>query len=274
MALTKITSTNIGANAVTSTALNLTTLSAGNTVITGTANVSTTLRAGNTTIVGFANISGYGSGTFAPYNDPVVVKGQDYTYLHLQGTNNQAAVIYNRNGTNGWFHGLDNNGNMKLVAMAAMDGTGLGNAKDGTAAMLVDTSGRITTPYQSLAVVGRDGGDVASQTSPIPYNQTITNVGNCWNGSTYRFTAQVAGYYYMSINALANNSTGVEVAIRKNGSATVVNTRGYGNGTSCSAAGIIYLAVSDYVDAKVEGSYAMNGGNGYAYSGMTVYLLG
>jgi len=140
--------------------------------------------------------------------------------------------------------------------------------------MRIDSSGRVTMPYQSLAVVGRDGGDVASQTSPIPYNQTITNVGNCWNGSTYRFTAQVAGYYYMSINALANNSTGVEVAIRKNGSATVVNTRGYGNGTSCSAAGIIYLAVSDYVDAKVEGSYAMNGGNGYAYSGMTVYLLG
>lgn len=256
MALTKITSTNIGANAVTSSALSNTAIIAalghtpankagdtftGSLFVRGDP-VSLVANGVNCDITARASTSGYAS---------MVIDGYSNSYMFLKQAGADVARI-TANTTN--------------LALA----TGASNIDR----LVIDASGRITMPYQSLAVVGRSGGDVASQTSPIPYNETITNVGNCWNGSTYRFTAQVAGYYYMSINALANNSTGVEVAIRKNGSATVVNTRGYGNGTSCSAAGIIYLAVGDYVDAKVEGSYAMNGGNGYAYSGMTVYLLG
>ena len=248
MALTKITSTNIGANAVTNTAIGYTPANkagdtfTGNIFLTSSTTPNLYIESSNTSVNQNLWFRSNGTDTFG-------IEAQS-------NTGGAGAFLSNRSPGGGI--------NLRTTTSGASLQT----------VMTLDGAGRITTPYQSLAVVGRDGGDVASQTTPIPYNQVITNVGNCWNASTYRFTAQVAGYYYMSINALANNSTGVEVAIRKNGSATVVNTRGYGNGTSCSAAGIIYLAVSDYVDAKVEGSYAMQGGNGYAYSGLTVYLLG
>jgi hypothetical protein len=278
MALTKITSTNIGANAVTSTALNLTTLSAGNTVITGTASVSTTLSAGNTTITGFANVTGAGSGTFTPYNDPLVVKGTDYTYLHLQGTNNQAAVIYNRNGTNGWFHGLDNNGSMKLVAMAAMDGTGLGNAKDGTAAMLVDTSGRITTPYQPAFSARRTSSTGTS--TVILYDDIILNVGSNYSSSTGRFTAPVAGNYlfYMTFSLDRTTSTAdAFVDIRKNTS-TILRVYTTGNGDASShpsQSGQVVLPMSagDYVDCYfVSGPTSIHpNGNHNVFGG---HLLG
>ena len=229
--------------------------------------------AGTTAPISQFHAKGAGSGTFAPYNDPLVVEGSDYTYLHLKSTNNQAAVLYNRGGSTGWFHGLDNSGNLKTVYMSAINGTALGNAKDGTAAMLIDSSNRITKPLQPLLVVGRTAGNVNAQTYPIPYNQVIYNVGSHWNASTYRFTAPVTGYYFCGIRALATG-TNIEVAVYKNGG-TVVNTRcNASSGTSAADSSIVFLTANDYIDAKVEGSGGMNGNDGYPYSGMTVYLVG
>jgi hypothetical protein len=140
-------------------------------------------------------------------------------------------------------------------------------------AVSCDASGRVTMPYQPLLVVGKNNGDVNAQVSPIPYNDVIYNVGSHWNASTYRFTAPITGYYFCGIRALGTG-TNIEVAIRRNGS-TVVNTRSNGtSGTSTADSSIVYLTAGDYLDAKVEGSGGMNGGNSYAMSGMTVYLIG
>ena len=76
-------------------------------------------------------VDGAGSGTFSPYNDPLIVEGDSYTIgLHLKGVNSQAMIIYNRDGTNGWFTGLENSGHYKFSPMTAMNGTAVGNAKD------------------------------------------------------------------------------------------------------------------------------------------------
>jgi hypothetical protein len=138
--------------------------------------------------------------------------------------------------------------------------------------MLIDSSNRVTKPLQPLVSVGRNAGNVNQQTYPIPYNQVIYNIGSHWNASTYLFTAPVTGYYYCSIHAIAT-STAVEVAILKNGG-TVVNARVVGNGSSCGDSNIVFLTAGDSVGGKVEGSYAMEGGSGYQYSGMTIYLVG
>jgi len=261
MALTKITSTNIGANAVTSSALNLTTLSAGNTVITGTASVSTTLSAGNTTITGFANVTGAGSGTFTPYNDPLVVKGTDYTYLHLKGTNNQAAVIYNRNGTTGWFHGLDNSGNMKLAAMAAMDGTGLGNAKDGSAALYADTSSRVLMPSQPSFFVS-DTNSSAVQQSELVFTTTSTsgrhNIGSHYSASTGRFTAPVTGYYQFTYQLRANSTTSYfHPRFKLNGNSLGHTHTIWGGALDYKSVGytcFMSLSAGDYVSVETSGS--------------------
>lgn len=265
----------VGAN----TALGNTTISGalatGNTVITGTANVSSTLAAGNTTIVGFANVSGYGSGTFAPYNDPLVVKGQDYTYLHLQGTNNQAAIIYNRNGTTGWFHGLDNSGNMTLTAMASMNGTGVTNAKDGTPALFVDTSGRIRMPSQpAFTAFKNTGSQYSSNNTVIPLGDARVNIGSNFNTSTSRFTAPIAGNYFISGGGYGLTNPSV-FSIRKNGSRIAYLFLGISDGGTVwmthTASFVVTLAVNDYIDLHLSQGSVGDANDSTYLSG---YLIG
>jgi len=267
MALTKITSTNIGANAVTTSALNLTTLSAGNTVITGTASVSTTLSAGNTTITGTTYANGsLGVGTSSPQNTVEVYNGSNTQIRVRNGGVNAQSYDFGRNGDTGLLGFYGNQTGYTGYTFGGIDGT----------RMTIDSAGRVTKPYQPYCLVGRNGGNVNAQTVPIPWNQVVYNIGGHFNASTYRFTAPIAGYYYASINAMAIGGNPLEVAIRINGS-TAINTRnggGASNYNSTSATHILYLAANDYIDAKVEGGYAMSGGDGYAYSGMSCYLLG
>jgi hypothetical protein len=77
-------------------------------------------------------VKGSGSGTFGAYNDPLIVEGTNYSYMHLKGVNNQAGILYNRDGSGGWFYGLDNSGNLKASYMATINEAGVTGAKDGT----------------------------------------------------------------------------------------------------------------------------------------------
>lgn len=99
-------------------------------------------------------------------------------------------------------------------------------------------------------------------------NQTISNAtwtkiiinvkefdtATCFNTSNYRFTPNVAGYYFITVAVAAGNTAnGVAIAIYKNGSAskTVQNTTlnpGFGNETSGSA--LIYAnGTTDYFES-------------------------
>lgn len=249
MALTKITSTNIGANAVTNTAIGYTPANKAGDTLTGSLivrgdPVSLVANGVNCDITARAPTSGYAS---------MSIDGYSTSYMFLKQAGTDVARI-TANTTN--------------LALA----TGSSNLDR----LVIDASGRVTKPYQPYCLVGRNGGNVNAQTVPIPWNQVVYNIGGHFNTSTYRFTAPVAGYYYASINAMAIGTNPVEVALRINGG-TAVNTRnggGASNYNSTSATYVLYLAANDYIDAKVEGGYAMSGGDGYAYSGMCCYLLG
>jgi len=152
---------------------------------------------------------GAGSGTFGPYNDPLVVEGSDYTYLHLKSANNQAAILFNRGGSTGWFSGLDNSGNMKFAYMSAISGTGVTNAKDGTAALLIDTSGRVTMPYNPayVASYGTSADITITSGSTLAMDSAYLNRGGHYSTSTYRFTAPVAGVYQFGATIMVSNAT-------------------------------------------------------------------
>jgi len=97
---------------------------------------------GTTTPTTNLQVGGSGSGTFGVYNDPLIVKGSAFTYVHLLGTDDQAGILYNRNGSTGWFTGLDNSGRYKFAYMPTMNQSGLTTAKDtGSPNLLLDTSG-------------------------------------------------------------------------------------------------------------------------------------
>ena len=76
-------------------------------------------------------------------------------------------------------------------------------SSNGTTAMNVDSSGRVTEPTKPcfFAYMGT-GAPVsafdATNTTKTPINQTLVNIGNCWSTTNYEFTAPVAGTY--SIN--------------------------------------------------------------------------
>jgi len=233
--------------------------------------------AGTTAPISQFHAKGAGSGTFAPYNDPLVVEGSDYTYLHLKSTNNQAAVLYNRGGSTGWFHGLDNSGNFKTAYMSAINGTALGNAKDGTAAMLIDSSSRVTTPSQPSFHAVRNAGNFSS-TGIFICNAVTFNDGSHYNSTTGRFTAPVAGRYQTNFFWLMQGGNNLDFIIRVNGTQypgiDIRNNSALSSGNFTQGfSAVLKLSASDIVDPYVA-YYGSGPIYGQGLNGFSMHFLG
>ena len=88
----------------------------------------------------------------------------------------------------------------------------------------------------------------------LQFNTEIFDTNNNYDSSTnYRFTATIAGYYQINANfAFNGNSSGfVQAQIYKNG-AVIIDGSGTSNNTTIggkgNAAGVVYLAVNDYIE--------------------------
>jgi hypothetical protein len=147
--------------------------------------------------------------------------------------------------------------------------------------MRIDSSGRVTMPYQPAFAASRDAGDVAPQAVFIG-NRVLTNRGGHYSPSTGRFTAPVSGAYLFSMYVMGT-ATGpeqpVSLQFRKNGaplsSSQDPYTRTSSGATYCGISGstIIELAAGDYVDTKNNGTtvfYAV----GTGHNGFSGYLIG
>jgi hypothetical protein len=143
---------------------------------------------GTTTPTTNLQVNGSGSGTFGVYNDPLIVKGSAFTYLHLLGTDNQAGIIYNRNGSTGWFTGLDNDGKFKFGYMSSMNQTGLTNAKDsGSPSLILDTAGKVaiggTGNFGQLSAIQSGAGGYCIGTSAANNGGTFYHMQFTENGT-------------------------------------------------------------------------------------------
>lgn len=117
--------------------------------------------------------------------------------------------------------------------------------------MRIDSSGRVTTPYQPMFTAYNPTAGASSSTGEFALTNTALNTGSHFNTSTYRFTAPVAGSYKFTLsNLLQNNGF---MSIRKNGSAAVNVTATSGihqsgaTYTTCCKEIIIQLSAGDYV---------------------------
>lgn len=129
----------------------------------------------------------------------------------------------------------------------------------------------LLTPNQPMFWAVRNAGAV-SATTVVIFETVETNIANCYNNTTGRFTAPVSGVYH--ITTTGGNSVEFYFDIRKNG--TII-TRGEARGFATSgyvwqsATRTVYLNANDYVDVIVPfGSANFN----TPYGGFGAFLIG
>ena len=87
------------------------------------------------------------------------------------------------------------------------------NASSGFNPMGIDTSGRVTMPYQPAFCVYNPAGTYPTNANEFGKNaaqgnySTYVNVGSHFSTSTGRFTAPIAGNYYFSFSAMFDSNT-------------------------------------------------------------------
>jgi hypothetical protein len=143
--------------------------------------------------------------------------------------------------------------------------------------MRIDSSGRITQPYQPMFAANASGfAGIINTGSYVPYGNVITNVGSAYNASTYKFTVPIAGTYLFQMNIYSNGATNGSVRLIRNDT----NNSAYGpymqlaNGTTnypSYGCGVIEaLSAGDTIGVKCTYQSAYSDGDCW-FSG---YLLG
>jgi hypothetical protein len=138
--------------------------------------------------------------------------------------------------------------------------------------MKIDSSGRVTMPYQPFALVDFGGGGYVSTSGILPFDNIAQNQGNHYNTSTYKFTCPVSGVYRVSGKIITQNNNDLghfnlflnDVQTMR--SYTVY--RGWGGDFT------IYCAANDTLHLTIDAAqvYYNNGSNRYSWA--TYYLLG
>jgi hypothetical protein len=136
---------------------------------------------------------------------------------------------------------------------------------NGNDIMTSDGSGNVTLSSNMNTAVKASGtsspafhaynpqnGSVASGTTIIVSNNTtLLNSGSAYNTSTYKFTPQEAGYYFLYANIRYQSGDAqfdrINLVITKNGSDILAARNGHQDYTTCNVSGMVYAnGSSDY----------------------------
>ena len=142
---------------------------------------------------------------------------------------------------------------------------------DATERMCIDSAGRVTKPYQpSFFASGNQGFQTTASGATIVLDTTSFNVGSHYSTSTGRFTAPVAGKYFVSFTSYTQ-SIGT-MTLKKNGSDFSVTDVAFlylPNNVSARSGGIsglIHLNANDYIHFGARSNQQV-----YYYQGHTTF---
>ena len=229
--------------------------------------------------IGRLTIQGSGDSSYGAYDNALVVKGTNYSYLEIDGTNDQAGLIFNKNNSTGFGIGYSNAGRLKIKPIASIDQTGLSNWKDqNTSGIEVDTDGYHHIPANPTFRAKKSSVQTNVGAGVVPFQTIEVNTGSGYSNSTHRFTAPVAGTYLFGVTFYASIRSGglrvIHAYWRVNGGNTLDATMAGGTGgdggyaahPTVTNTGLLVLSANDYVDFYVT-SASYTGGfdfeNGY-----------
>ena len=168
--------------------------------------------------------------------------------------------------------GIDNSDNDNL---AITNGSTMGN----NTRWKMTAAGYITTPSQPVYGGGRNAGHVANNQVYVADN-AHTNVGSHYNTSNGKFTAPVAGSYFLFGNIITHDSgssdTYVWWAVRKNGSILkyFYDDAEPGRHQQICGTMVITLAASDYIEWYIGNSSNQWYGSQHEYANIGCFLIG
>jgi hypothetical protein len=200
-----------------------------------------------------------------------VASGQYGAIQLLSEEGNDLTLGYARNSSN---YGSDTSaGDLSIKANSSSAVNlhfvvGSGNA---TTKMKIDSSGRVTMPFQPYA--RSSSSSLVSATNAIPLNANNLNRGGL-TISGNRFTVPISGAYVVGYHHLGNSGSGsCQVEIRVNNN-PIAGTRTQDTNSSNDSFGtqtVVELSANDYVEFWVVlGTVHNNSG----YNQMWIWLLG
>jgi len=141
-------------------------------------------------------------------------------------------------------------GTLRFYTGAASNSLDFGSSSNAER-MRVDNSGRITMPFQpSFGGAINQASNLTS--GQIPFGDIIyLNIGSCWNASTHRFTAPIAGNYLIVASARHQGAASLIYNFRKNGT-QIYQANSSGTGSSYGMINLVYpLSAGDYIDFPI-----------------------